>query len=500
LLTSVKIVYKCALFNGSKNGTAIMGKKFIVLGDTTSHGGTVVSASGAGRMIIDGIPVACLGDMVSCPKKGCKGTFAIIEGSSGPDTELDGKPLAREGDKTACGAVLISAGQAIATHGPDSGGAGGAGAAPAPTAANSGGGEAAAKGIQTASAGGGITSEEARMLAEQNNDKVYKVQFKVVDTETGNPISNRFYSIELPQGTPISGSTDSDGKTDVIESDKPESVKIHVHFKSPKYEFTRDDTFTSAEMSDLKQSEFKTKANLVESTKAGAAQLMVFKISDRAATRQAIIASLRNAGKKVKTRSDWKAKPGIAGRSDGPDWDYDSIVIHHAGNSYTIKDDDMVQVEKIQTTDLKEFGHVSYHYMIGSGGTIFEGLDIREKGAHVDKGNTGKIGIVLLADFSAPSEAFEHEYSKKSLVNRFKALPDILRDNHDYFYDKEVPEVMAQSLSVLVDVLTIYFKVDKFGGHREFQPLANKEGRACPGDVGMKLVEKIRSSTGLAKP
>jgi|GEM_PF-133946 len=106
-----------------------MGKKFIVLGDTTSHGGTVVSASS--RMIIDGTPVACVGDLVVCPKKGCESTFPIIEGASGPDTTLDGKPLAREGDKTACGASLISSGQAIATHGPDSGGSATAGGAAA---------------------------------------------------------------------------------------------------------------------------------------------------------------------------------------------------------------------------------------------------------------------------------------------------------------------------------------------------------------------------------
>ena len=91
-------------------------KKIIVLGDTTSHGGTVISASGAGgRMDIDGIPVACVGDMVACPIKG-HGTNPIVQGASGPDAILDGKPVAREGDKTACGASLISVGQASTTH------------------------------------------------------------------------------------------------------------------------------------------------------------------------------------------------------------------------------------------------------------------------------------------------------------------------------------------------------------------------------------------------
>lgn len=95
------------------------GRKFIVLGDTTTHGGTVVTAwgqDGPTPMTIDGIPVACIGDKVTCPKKGHSGA-CIIEGASGPDMELNGKRIAREGDKTSCGAALVSAGQSRATHG-----------------------------------------------------------------------------------------------------------------------------------------------------------------------------------------------------------------------------------------------------------------------------------------------------------------------------------------------------------------------------------------------
>ena len=93
-----------------------MSKKFILLGDTTTHGGTVVTAEGAGCMTIDGIPVACVGDKVTCPKKG-HSVACIIQGASGPVSTLNGKAIAREGDKTSCGASLISAGQSRAKHG-----------------------------------------------------------------------------------------------------------------------------------------------------------------------------------------------------------------------------------------------------------------------------------------------------------------------------------------------------------------------------------------------
>ncbi len=77
-------------------------KGIIRLGDSTSHGGTVSSASG--RMKVDGKPVALLGDSCSCPIPG-HGSPTIVEGD--PDFALDGKPVAFEGHKISCGATLI---------------------------------------------------------------------------------------------------------------------------------------------------------------------------------------------------------------------------------------------------------------------------------------------------------------------------------------------------------------------------------------------------------
>ena len=91
-----------------------MRRKYIVLGDTTSHGGKVTSARGAGRMTYNGKPVACVGDIVYCPK--CKGTHRIIEGAVKPPKWLDGVLVAVEGCRTSCGALLISVGQNIAGY------------------------------------------------------------------------------------------------------------------------------------------------------------------------------------------------------------------------------------------------------------------------------------------------------------------------------------------------------------------------------------------------
>jgi len=101
------------------------GKKFIVLGDKTTHGGTVVGAwgqCGPTPMTINGKAVACVGDPCTCPKKGHSICY-IVQGAESPRSTLNGKQIAREGDKTSCGASLISAGQSLAEHIPDGDGA-----------------------------------------------------------------------------------------------------------------------------------------------------------------------------------------------------------------------------------------------------------------------------------------------------------------------------------------------------------------------------------------
>jgi uncharacterized Zn-binding protein involved in type VI secretion len=74
----------------------------IRLGDSTTHGGKVISVAYIPTDM--GIPIACIGDMVVCPQ--CKGVFSIAEGD--PQCTIEGAPVAFDGHKTACGAALIS--------------------------------------------------------------------------------------------------------------------------------------------------------------------------------------------------------------------------------------------------------------------------------------------------------------------------------------------------------------------------------------------------------
>lgn len=81
-----------------------MDRPLIRLGDATSHGGKVTE--GSQNFIVDGQPVARLGDKATCPIHG----DTVI--TSGSNTYLtDEKPTAREGDTLACGATLIASQQ-----------------------------------------------------------------------------------------------------------------------------------------------------------------------------------------------------------------------------------------------------------------------------------------------------------------------------------------------------------------------------------------------------
>jgi uncharacterized Zn-binding protein involved in type VI secretion len=74
----------------------------IVVGDKTSHGGTVIGSSSYSS--IHGKQIARVGDKATCPK--CGPNTVIVSGDT--NMIVDGQPVARHGDKTACGATLIA--------------------------------------------------------------------------------------------------------------------------------------------------------------------------------------------------------------------------------------------------------------------------------------------------------------------------------------------------------------------------------------------------------
>lgn len=219
-------------------------------------------------------------------------------------------------------------------------------------------------------------------------------------------------------------------------------------------------------------------------------------LNDKAATRAAIINFIKINKINFIESSEWGAKPS---KDVDNDWYFKSIALHHAGNSFSCGADNLEQLKDIEKTDVSKFKHISYHYAVACDGKVYELLDIRYKGAHISRGNTNVIGIVMMADLSHAGEAYEQEYKNKSWGETARSSLEIINDNLDSTYNT-VSRIQENALIILVAALKKYFAVNVLGGHREFQILANAEGRACPGAEGMKVATNLRSRFGLIAP
>ncbi|AIF47827.1 peptidoglycan recognition protein family protein [Dyella japonica] len=226
------------------------------------------------------------------------------------------------------------------------------------------------------------------------------------------------------------------------------------------------------------------------------------RVNNRGAVRQAIFDQLRAKNVQVQERSAWHALDIAKGAEK--DWNYDAIAIHHAGNSFSCSADGADQMRKVEAIDVRNFGRVSYHYAIDCQGIIYEALDIRYKGNHIELGNSRVIGIVLLADLSLPGEGMEEgpgiwkKYKEKGMKVAAREFLGIAKDAVDVVYD--VPsEAQIESASKLCATLADYFNIVKLGGHREFAKTLG-DNRACPGGYGMTVASMLRRELGVAAP
>ena len=178
---------------------------FIVQGDKTSHGGTVLGGSPFSDC--GGKPIARMGDMVSCPM--CKGVFPIAEGDQ--SNVIDGAPVAYAGGKVACGATLISSQIRTLTE-PSSG------AAP---------GTASGVMERFGAVGAGMAAAyEDEPLG--GADERFRGRFQLVGIDDDKPVSGESVRVRSTGGQYITGTTDSDGYTQWVERDAAEALAFDL--------------------------------------------------------------------------------------------------------------------------------------------------------------------------------------------------------------------------------------------------------------------------------
>ncbi|MCP5420932.1 MAG: N-acetylmuramoyl-L-alanine amidase [Gammaproteobacteria bacterium] len=162
-------------------------------------------------------------------------------------------------------------------------------------------------------------------------------------------------------------------------------------------------------------------------------------------------------------RGTWGAKtPNYSAMDE--DWDYATIVIHHSGNGGAKIP---AEIEKKHMAE-NHWDDVGYHFLIPPDGKIHEGRYLTFKGSHVEKANTGKIGILVMGDF-------EHQV---------------------WDFDDDPTAAQLAAAEALINTLkTAFPTVTKLGGHRDY-----KVGTECPGGELYKKLPGMRTHTQLGGP
>jgi RHS repeat-associated protein len=137
---------------------------------------------------------------------------------------------------------------------------------------------------------------------------------------------------------------------------------------------------------------------------------------------------------------------------------YHTIVIHHSFPA-----DSSWSPLEIQYAEMSDGSYdIAYHFIIGPDGVIYEGRDIGARGAHTaigrdpvldtPIGNTGRIGVLLIGDFT----------------------------------DEEPTRAHDEALFLLLGYLDHAYGIDYLYGHRDLN------STECPGDNAYYLVEKYQ--------
>jgi RHS repeat-associated protein len=147
----------------------------------------------------------------------------------------------------------------------------------------------------------------------------------------------------------------------------------------------------------------------------------------------------------------------------------DEIVIHHSGNVPTY-DMQTLQRQHMFGTGMADVG---YHFAIDPDGIIYEGRDIGVRGNHALRGNTGRIGVLLMGDFQPGDEL--------KMPGTTFHLPARL-DNYG-----APTNAQMQSAVDLVQYLDAEYGIESVVGHQDVP----ENDTECPGALCLPFVKEL---------
>lgn len=315
-------------------------------------------------------------------------------------------------------------------------------------------------------------------LDVQSSGRTFARTFVILDSETGQPLPNRTYTATV-DGQQITGKTDSNGLVRIEGSSAHSIISLHVMFRSPARELN--------ELAGMKTRQVTTAIGVERMIHGETQSPIVVTLNDRAATRESNIREVREMGLGFVERSEWHAKPPK--KPLDRDWDYTMIALHHAGRSYSCGAgaDQMQEAQQTHFTE-KKFDDIGYHFGIDCSGIVYEGRDIRFKASGVELYNTGVISIVLLNNLTTPEEGGDYTAWGRSVL-----------DAIGFSTTNSIPLQQANATLDFVIALKSAFNITQLGGHKEF-PGQKANGKICPGNIGINLVNLSRTRTSLERP
>lgn len=176
-----------------------MSLKLIVVGDSNSSGGVVLTGSPIDTIM--GKPIARLGDLVDCParypNKRPHGVNPIVEGDG--SYTIEGIPIALHGYKSACGCTLI--GSVASTQAPQK-----------PVRATE------------------QSLQEWVEVPMETHESEFNQFFEIKDAKTDQPLAHIAYRITLADGLFAEGKTDENGHTERVFSKDQQIANIEAPY------------------------------------------------------------------------------------------------------------------------------------------------------------------------------------------------------------------------------------------------------------------------------
>ena len=303
----------------------------------------------------------------------------------------------------------------------------------------------------------------------------YGQVFRVLNSETRMPVPLRVYSA-IVDGNKINGKTDFYGLIQIFAFSERSRISVHVAYEAP---VGNVDGLMSDEDCELSVTESKVR---ILGYDVPPIEILV---NDRAMVRKFIIDGVASSGFSFKERSEWGGVSQAVGHSY--DWDYSMVALHHAGRSRGCGGIGAIQMKRILKDHLIKDNDIGYHFGIDCAGEVFEGRDIRFKGSHLELFNSRVVGVVMLHDLTVPGEVSDKYEFARGMMEPWTKV------------EGPAPDLQVKALMALLNALRKTFNIEIFGGHREF-PKQVKEGKICPGNNGIEVVNEIRRTTGLRSP